>query len=39
MEALLIYILKVNIALAVSYVLYVLMFRKDTFIKKLQVRC
>ena len=33
MEALLIYILKVNIALAVSYVLYVLMFRKDTFIK------
>ena len=33
MEALLIYILKVNIALAAFYIIYELMFRKDTFIR------
>ena len=33
METLFIYIVKVNIALAVFYLLYMLLFRKDTFIR------
>ena len=33
METLFIYLLKVNVALAVFYTLYVILFRKDTFIK------
>ena len=33
METLIIYIVKVNIALAVFYLLYMLLFRKDTFIR------
>ena len=33
METILTYIVKVNIALAVFYLLYMVLFRKDTFIK------
>ncbi len=33
METLILYIVKVNLSLAVFYLLYVLLFRKDTFIK------